>query len=91
MAMLRSQACSKSSGFMRKAIAAEWMHNRIGETFDAIVTGSSAKGTYVRVRKPPVEGRVVHGEDGLDVGDHTRVRLISTDPEHGFIDFERAD
>ena len=75
---------------MRKAVSAVWMHERIGDMFDAIVTGVSLKGTYVRVLKPPVEGRVVRGEHGLDVGDHTRVRLIGTDPERGFIDFEEA-
>jgi ribonuclease R len=76
--------------FMRKVVAAVWLRDRIGETFDAIVTGASPKGTYVRVVKPPVEGRVVRGEHRLDVGDRTRVRLIHTDPERGFIDFEEA-
>jgi exoribonuclease R len=57
--------------------------------FDALVTGATPKGTYVRVIAPPVEGRVVRGEEGLDVGDKVRVRLLATDPERGFIDFER--
>jgi len=86
----RENAARKVERFMRKAIAATWMHDRIGATFDAIVTGASPKGTYVRVLKPPVEGRVVRGEEGLDVGDHTRVRLLAADPERGFIDFERT-
>jgi len=86
----RENAARKVERFMRKAVAAVWLSNRIGQTFDAIVTGASDKGTYVRLLKPPVEGRVVRGEKGLDVGDHTRVRLIHTDPERGFIDFEEA-
>ncbi len=56
--------------------------------FDAIVT--SAKGTWVRVAQPPVEGKVVRGAAGLDVGDRVRVELLSTDVERGFIDFARA-
>jgi exoribonuclease-2 len=62
----------------------------VGETYDAIVTGDTAHGVYVRLLKPPVEGRVVRNEEGLDVGDQTRVKLISTDPARGFIDFERV-
>jgi VacB/RNase II family 3'-5' exoribonuclease len=86
----RENAARKVERFMRKVVAAVWLRDRIGETFDAIVTGASPKGTYVRVVKPPVEGRVVRGEHRLDVGDRTRVRLIHTDPERGFIDFEEA-
>jgi exoribonuclease-2 len=66
------------------------LSDRIGETFDAIVTGASSKGTYVRLRRPPAEGRVVEGEHGLDVGDRVIVRLVGTDPERGFIDFATA-
>jgi exoribonuclease-2 len=65
------------------------LQGRIGETFDALVTGASAKGTWVRLLHPPVEGRVVHGEEGLDVGDRVRVRLDHTDVQRGFIDFSR--
>ena len=72
---------------VRKEAAAVSFAPRVGETFDAIVTGVSPKGTYVRVVSPPVEGRVMRGEQGLDVGDKTRVKLLSTDPAHGFIDF----
>ena len=53
----------------------------------AIVTGASPKGTYVRLLRPPAEGRVMRGEQGLDVGDRVKVRLLSTDPLRGFIDF----
>jgi exoribonuclease-2 len=75
---------------MRKYAAVALLHGRIGDVFDAIVTGAAAKGTYVRVLEPPVEGRVLRGEQGMDVGDHVRVRLIGTDSERGFIDFARA-
>ena len=75
---------------MRKSAAALLLEARIGERFDAIVTGSSAKGTWVRVLRPPVEGMVVRGAQGLDVGDRVRVELLRTDIERGFIDFARA-
>ena len=63
---------------------------RIGERFDGIVTGASAKGTWVRIFHPPVEGKVVHGGEGLDVGDRVRVKLIDVDVAHGYIDFVRT-
>jgi len=72
-----------------KHMAAVAMQRRIGEVFDAVVTGASPKGTWVRLRTPLVEGRVERGEEGLDVGDRVRVRLVSTNPERGFIDFVR--
>jgi VacB/RNase II family 3'-5' exoribonuclease len=74
---------------VRKSAAALLLEGRQGELFDAIVTGASAKGTWVRVLHPPVDGRVVQGEAGADVGDRVRVRLVSTDVERGFIDFSR--
>jgi exoribonuclease-2 len=74
---------------VRKSAAALLLESRIGEKFDAIVTGASEKGTWVRILQPPVEGKLVHGFDGLDVGDRVRVRLIRTDVEQGFIDFAR--
>jgi VacB/RNase II family 3'-5' exoribonuclease len=89
----REDAARKVERQVRKEAAAVAFSSRVGESFDAIVTGASSKGTYVRVLSPPVEGRVMRGERGLDVGDRTRVRLISTDPARGFIDFgagERA-
>jgi VacB/RNase II family 3'-5' exoribonuclease len=75
---------------VRKSAAALLLASRIGERFDALVTGAAAKGTWVRILRPPVEGRLVRGFEGLDVGDHVRVELVRTDVEHGFIDFARS-
>jgi exoribonuclease II len=73
-----------------KAAAAFLLHGRIGESFDAIVTGAAPKGTFVRIGRPLLEGRVVRGFEGLDVGDALRVRLVAVDAAQSFIDFERA-
>ena len=73
-----------------KSAAALLLARRTGERFDAIVTGASEKGTWVRIFLPPVEGKVVRGFEGLDVGDRLRVELAHTDVERGFIDFVRA-
>jgi exoribonuclease R len=72
---------------MQKRIAAVVLHPRIGQSFPAIVTGINQYGTFVRTLDPHVEGMLVQGGHGLDVGDHLTVRLISTNPERGFIDF----
>jgi len=66
------------------------LEHRIGERFDAIVTGASDKGTWVRLLDPPIEGRLAHGFEGMDVGNRMQVELISTDVERGYIDFKRA-
>jgi exoribonuclease-2 len=71
-----------------KAAAALLLASRIGQHFDAIVTGAADKGTWVRISSPTVEGRVVHGFKGLQVGDRVQVKLLRTDVERGFIDFE---
>ncbi|KQV52870.1 ribonuclease II [Pelomonas sp. Root1217] len=71
-----------------KAAAAFLLDQRIGEVFEAVVTGVAPKGTFVRLRQPLVEGKVVRGFEGLDVGDTTRVRLVAVDPRQGHIDFE---
>jgi VacB/RNase II family 3'-5' exoribonuclease len=73
-----------------KSAAALLLAARIGQLFDAIVTGAADKGTWVRICAPIAEGRVVKGSQGLNVGDRCRVKLVHTDVEHGFIDFERA-
>lgn len=83
----REDAGRKVERQVRKEAAAVSMAGRVGDSFDAIVTGVNPKGTYVRVIAPPIEGRVMRGEQGLDVGDKVRVQLLSTDPKHGFIDF----
>lgn len=74
---------------MRKRMAAVAMSSHIGEAFDAIVTGVTDRGTFVRVMTPHVEGMLVQGH-GVDVGDKLRVRLTRTDPQRGYIDFARA-
>ncbi len=61
--------------------------DRVGQRFDAVVTGASPKGTYVRTTSPHIEGRVVRGTQGLDVGEHAQVQLVAVDVERGFIDF----
>jgi exoribonuclease-2 len=75
---------------MSKRLAAVAMQNRIGAVFDAIVTGVTPHGTFVRALQPHVEGLLAQGYKGVDVGDQLRVRLIRTDVQHGFIDFARA-
>ena len=66
------------------------MRNRLGQTFSGVVTGVTPKGVFVRIFDPPVEGRLMRGEHGLDVGDRLHVTLLSTDPQRGFIDFGRV-
>ena len=87
----RGSAARKVERQIRKVAAASFLSSRIGEIFDAMVTGASKKGTYVRVKNPPVEGRIVQGAAGLDVGEKVRVRLVATDAERGFIDFARQN
>ena len=74
---------------VRKSAAALLLSGRIGESFDAIVTGASQSGTWVRLFQPPVEGRLEGGTEGLDVGDRTRVKLVNTNVQRGYIDFVR--
>ena len=75
---------------VRKSAAALLLARRIGQRFDAIVTGASDKGTWVRIPDPVAEGRVIRGFEGLDVGDRVRVELVHTDAARGFIDFARS-
>ena len=86
----REDAANKVERLVRKAAAALLLQSRIGERFDAIVTGASEKGTWVRIRRPLVEGRLERGYEGLEVGDRVRVKLVHTDPARGFIDFARS-
>jgi hypothetical protein len=74
-----------------KSAVAMLLESKIGERFDAIVTGASDKGTWVRLSHPPVEGRLVNGYKGLDVGHRLVVKLVSINVERGFIDFEKEN
>jgi VacB/RNase II family 3'-5' exoribonuclease len=87
---LKEDAARKVEREMSKRIAAVAMSGRIGEVFDAIVTGVTPQGTFVRVLNPAVEGLLAQGQRGTDVGDKLRVKLISTDVQRGYIDFART-
>jgi exoribonuclease-2 len=86
----KENAAKKVEREMSKRLAAAAMEKRIGTLFDAIVTGVTPHGTFVRVLQPHVEGLLAQGQQGLDVGDRVRVKLIRTDVQHGFIDFSRV-
>ena len=83
-------AAKKVERQVGKSAAAMLLEARIGERFDAIVTGAAPKGTWASLLDAPVEGRLVHGFEGIDVGQRIRVQLIHTDAERGFIDFTRV-
>ena len=85
----QEDAANKVERQVAKSAAALLLGGRIGEQFDAIVTGASEKGTWARLLTVPVEGKVVHGFEGLDVGDRIRVQLIDVNVERGFIDFQK--
>ena len=87
---LMENAARKVSRDMTKRLAAVAMANRVGQIYSGVVTGVTPKGVFVRVLNPPVEGRLMNGEEGLDVGDRLQVKLLSTDPLRGFIDFGRV-
>jgi VacB/RNase II family 3'-5' exoribonuclease len=76
---------------VEKSAAALLLESRIGEQFDAIVTGASEKGTWVRLLTTPIEGKLVGGFEGLDVGHQIRVQLTSVDVQQGFIDFKQIN
>ena len=82
-------AANKVERRVGKSAAALLLESRIGEQFDSIVTGASEKGTWIRLLTIPIEGKLVQGFEGMDVGHRTRVQLISIDVEQGYIDFER--
>ena len=85
----REDAANKVERQVGKSAAALLLESRIGDKFDALVTGASVKGTWVRLIDLPVEGKLVQGASGLDVGNRVRVQLISTDVQQGFIDFKK--
>ncbi len=87
----RESAARKIERAQAKRVAAVALAGSVGKTFRGVVTGAGPKGTYVRVLTPPIEGKIVQGDQGLDVGDVLNVTLVRTDPEHAFIDFARAD
>jgi VacB/RNase II family 3'-5' exoribonuclease len=86
----KEDAARKVEREMSKRLAAVAMQSRIGAIFDAIVTGATPKGTFVRVLQPHVEGLLAQGQQGADVGDKMRVKLIRVDVQRGFIDFARV-
>lgn len=86
----QEDAAKKVERQMRKSEAAMLLSTRIGQRFDAVVTGSGDKGVWVRIFSPPAEGRLINGMDEHDVGDKLRVKLVSTNVERGFIDFAPA-
>jgi exoribonuclease-2 len=87
---LQEDSANRVERQVRKSATAMVVESRVGQAFEAIVTGASAKGTFVRVTDPPIEGKLMKGEHGLDVGDHLRVRLAAVDVDRGFIDFVPA-
>ena len=87
--VLVDAAARKVERVMSKRIAAVALQHRIGESFSAVVTGAGPKGVFVRVLAPPVEGMLVRGQQGADVGDRLQVKLVGTDPRRGFIDFAK--
>ena len=86
----QEDSANKVERQVRKSAAAMIVASRLGERFEAVVTGASGKGTFVRVIAPPIEGKLVHGERGLDVGDRVTVQLTHVDVDRGYIDFTRA-
>jgi exoribonuclease-2 len=86
----QEDAAKKVERQLIKSAAALLLAPRIGERFAATVTGAADKGTWVRIGRPPVEGKLERGCEGLRVGDRVRVRLVRTDVERGYIDFVRS-
>lgn len=88
---LQEDAANKVERHLRKSAAALFLSSRIGAQFDAIVTGVSDQGAWARVISPPVEGKLVRNANKLKVGNKIRVKLLSVDVDHGFIDFKKMD
>ncbi|MBB6052975.1 RNB domain-containing ribonuclease [Armatimonas rosea] len=87
----RASMADKVERRLRKTAAALFLQPRLGEIFDATITGVKNGKVYARLLDPPIEGRVTRNEHGVDVGDRVSVKLIKADPETGFIDFLRRD
>jgi len=88
---VQEDAAQKVERQMRKSDAAMVLESRIGQRFEALVTGSTPSGVWVRIFSPPAEGKLVDGQENLNVGDALRVKLVGTNVERGFIDFVRVD
>ena len=84
---LQERAARKVERKMRKIVAATVMKRHVGESFDAMVTGVTPHGTFARILRPPVDGRIVRGEQGLKIGQKVDIKLLAADPGNGFIDF----
>jgi len=82
---------NKVERFVAKSAAAMLLAPRIGERFEAICTGAADKGTWVRIFHPPIEGRLLYGYEGVEVGNRLKVQLVHTDAEKGFIDFKKIE
>jgi len=87
---LKEDDANKVERQVAKSAAAMLLFPRIGNVFDAICTGAAEKGTWVRIFQPPIEGRLLHGYEGIDVGNRLKVKLVHVDVNQGFIDFERV-
>jgi exoribonuclease-2 len=87
---LKEDDANKVERQVAKSAAAMLLSPRIGNIFDAICTGAAEKGTWVRIFQPPIEGRLLHGYEGIDVGNRLKVKLVHVDVNQGFIDFERV-
>ena len=86
----KENAANKVERLVTKSAAAMLLSSRIGDRFDAICTGAADKGTWVRIFKPPIEGRLLYGAEGVDVGHRLKVQLVRTDVEKGYIDFKKV-
>jgi VacB/RNase II family 3'-5' exoribonuclease len=86
----KEDAARKVERRMFKRIVAVALANRVGSVFNGVITGVTPSGTFVRVIDPPAEGLLIHGERGVDVGDQMKVKLVSTDPRRGYLDFARV-
>ena len=87
----QESAARKVQRSLRKSEAALYLQDKVGEVFDALVTGKNSRGTWIRTLVPPVEGMLQGAGPDVDVGTKLRVQLLSTDVARGFIDFQQVD